>query len=69
MDRVSVISSNLRSVGYDPQTSMLEVEFKASGIYRFFNVPPAVYDNLMAASSIGTYFSNHIKNQYRFSKI
>lgn len=69
MNRVPVASSNLKSVGYDPQTLTLEVEFKMSGIYRFFNVPESVYNKLMAASSLGTYFSDHIKDKYKYSKL
>ena len=69
MNRIIVASSNLRSVGYDQQTMTLEIEFKSSGIYRFYNVPEHVYKNLMASSSLGSYFSDNIKEHYRYSKM
>lgn len=47
MKRQSVSSSNLRSVGYDPETKTLEVEFQNGSVYQYFNVPPQVYKGLM----------------------
>jgi len=39
MLRMSVSSSNISSVGYDPKTQTLEVEFHNGGVYQYFNVP------------------------------
>ena len=61
MDRTSVSSSNLASIGYDPQNMTLEIEFTNGSIYQYFNVPPTLYSGLMAASSHGSYFDAHIK--------
>lgn len=62
MYRQSVNSSNIRSIGYD--NGILEVEFNSGGIYRYSNVPESIYQNLMSASSIGSYFASNIKNVY-----
>ena len=56
MKRQPVSSSNLRSVGYDPETKTLEVEFQNGSVYQYFNVPNNVYRELMAAPSHGRYF-------------
>ncbi|SFB22224.1 KTSC domain-containing protein [Azotobacter beijerinckii] len=70
MNRTSVSSSNLRSVGYDPSTSTLEVEFHNGGLYEYSGVPASIHAGLMAASSHGSYFDAHIKNgPYRYRKI
>lgn len=65
MNRISVESSNLASIGYDAQSGMLEVEFKHGGVYRYFDVPASVFDPLMAThesgKSVGTYFNLHVK--------
>lgn len=61
MDRTRVSSSNLASVGYDPNTRMLEIEFHSGGIYQYSNVPAYVYSSLMSASSHGSYFDAHVK--------
>jgi len=69
MIRQPVSSSNIRSVGYDPETRTLEIEFLSGGIYQYFNVPKPIYNALMVASSHGSYFHHHIKDQYRWTKI
>ncbi len=68
MERVSVSSSNLVSVGYDAETMILEVEFN-SGIYQYFDVPEYIYDELMTASSLGSYIHQNIKNFYSYTRI
>lgn len=70
MNRISVESSNLASVGYDESTSTLEIEFRSGGIYQYFGVPQNIYQELMNASSKGTYFDQNIKKVgYPFSKV
>lgn len=70
MNRIPVSSSNLASVGYDPNTQILEVQFLHGGIYQYSNVPSSIYSSLMAASSHGSYFDLHIKKAgYSYRKI
>jgi hypothetical protein len=65
MEREAVSSSNLASVGYNPETETLEVEFAKTGrVYEYYNVPQFMYDRLLNASSIGTFFNVEIKNSY-----
>ena len=47
MDREKVRSSNLKSVGYNPSNSILEVEFQSGRIYHYLKVPFEIYDALM----------------------
>ncbi|WP_078960413.1 KTSC domain-containing protein [Streptomyces sp. NRRL WC-3618] len=68
MERSSVVSSNIISIGYDPLEMMLEIEFQ-SGVYRYFSVPEGVYSALMDAPSHGRYFSQAIKDKFSFSRI
>ena len=69
MNRLPVTSSNLASVGYDATSQTLEVEFNHGGVYQYFNVPEYVYEELMSASSHGTYFSANIRNDYGYVKL
>jgi len=69
MDRERVRSSNIRSIGYDPDSMTLEIEFTDGGIYQYFSVPAHVHEGLMRASSKGSYFHDHIKERYRFRKV
>ncbi|MBC6436158.1 KTSC domain-containing protein [Nostoc sp. HG1] len=70
MNRMPVSSSNLASVGYDPNTQTLEIEFLHGGIYQYSGVPSSVHSGLMAASSHGSYFDQHVKKAgYAYRKI
>lgn len=68
MDRTPVRSSNIRSIGYDPASATLEVEF-TSGVYQYLSVPREVYDRFMTASSKGQFCGQHIKDKYRTVKV
>lgn len=59
-----IASSNLASVGYDGDVQQLYVRFKSGRTYRYEQVPAHVYDDLMNASSAGTYFNEEIKDVY-----
>lgn len=64
MIRVPVKSTNILSIGYDPDSQMLEIEFNTKRVYRYSNVPPHVYAGLMKSESHGKYFQAHIANAY-----
>jgi len=67
MQRQSVASRNVKSIGYAPVTRILEVEFLNGSVYRYLGVPSSVYSGLMAASSKGTYLSQNVKSVYPLS--
>lgn len=70
MERHVVSSSSLASVGYDPNSETLEVEFATSGkVYEYYNVPQFEFDRMLEATSIGQYFNANIRNSYSCSPI
>jgi hypothetical protein len=69
MERQTVSSSNLASVGYDPQSQTLEVEFSIGTIYQYFNVTQEIHDQLMAAPSKGQFLNTYIKNGHPYSRV
>ncbi len=70
MQRQNVSSSNIKSIGYDNSTSVLEVEFLNGNIYQYSNVPERLYVNLMNASSHGEYLDAYIKKGgYSYTKV
>jgi hypothetical protein len=68
MRRTPVQSSNIRSIGYDPENKLLEIEFTSGWIYHFSRVPPQVHSGLMRASSHGRYFAHYIKKVYPYRR-
>lgn len=69
MNRSPVSSSNIRSIGYNAQLSVLEVEFASGDVYQYFNVPEHLHHELMNASSKGQYLNEYIKFSYRYQKV
>ena len=69
MERKPVSSSNIASIGYDENSSTLEIEFLNNSIYQYFDVPQHIYQALMQADSHGHYLAQNIKGVYRYSKI
>ena len=61
MRREVVDSEALRSVGYDPDLRILEIEFNSGTVYRYFDVPPSVHAGLMTAESKGEYYATNIR--------
>ncbi|MCX2864605.1 KTSC domain-containing protein [Paucibacter sp. PLA-PC-4] len=69
MNRTPVSSSNIASVGYDADSSTLEIEFNNGTVYQYFDVNENVYNELIGAQSIGGYLAANIKGRYRYSKV
>jgi hypothetical protein len=69
VQRVAVSSKNLKSVGYDEQLLVLEIEFHTGGVYRYSGVPVAVHAALMRAASKGRYFLAMVKDRYPCVKV
>ena len=68
MKREPVNSSNIKSVGFDPMTDTLEIEFGNGDVWQYKGVPEAIYQEMMEAASIGKYFYANIKNQFDAEK-
>lgn len=69
MNRTPVSSSNVVSIGYDPSSLTLEVEFNNGAIYQYFDVPETVYQEFMRSSSKGQFLHTNIKNNYRYMRV
>jgi len=69
MDKERVESSNISSIGYDPDSETLEIEFSNGSIYQYYGVPENLYNKIMGASSKGQFLHQYIKNQYPYSRV
>jgi len=69
VNRERVSSSSIKSVGYDPDPEILEIELQQGSIYQYFSVPKKVYDDLINAFSKGRYYAVYIKDKYRYRRI
>jgi hypothetical protein len=69
MVRIDIPSDSLRSVGYDPQKRILEIEFIPDGIIQYYQVPEKAYAGLLNAKSNDEYYINKIKYIYTYKRI
>ena len=69
VELVEVESSNVQAIGYDADTKRLFVQFWKSGLYQYENVPEAVYNAFLQASSKGKFVWQQIRDHYGFIKI
>lgn len=69
MERQFVHSSNIRSIGYDAKTHVLEIEFHNDRIYSYADVPEGVYLGLLDAPSVGKYFFGRILHKFAEQEI
>jgi hypothetical protein len=69
VERVIVESSNIASVGYDADTSTLEVEFLNGAVYQYFEVSEDLYHDMLRASSPGSYLNQYVKHAYSYSQV
>lgn len=68
MQHKKVESSDIVSVGYDPDVKILEVMFFGGRTYQYANVPENVYQELINSESVGSYFNTQIRDKYPFAK-
>jgi KTSC domain len=69
MRRRRVDSSSLRSVGYDSRSRTLEIEFHSGSAYQYLDVPQAVFEELLAQDSLGSYFNAEIRDVYACARV
>jgi hypothetical protein len=65
-----VKSSQILSVGYDPKTETLYIEFLNWNVYEYYNVPGEVSAVMLSPStSVGSYFYKEIKGKFEYKKL
>jgi KTSC domain-containing protein len=67
--RQHVQSSALASIGYSKRLHILEIEFVNGAIYRYDEIPPSVYRELMSTDSKARYYDTNIKGNYRSVRV
>lgn len=67
-EMIYVDSSNIEAIGYDDDAQELHVRFLWGGYYIYQGVPRQIYDDIMLASSKGSFFNREVKNIYQFAK-
>ena len=69
MERLSVKSRILRSVGYDDSKKILEIEFQNGLVYQFTGVPAKCYADLMHSNEMGKYFTEKVRPKFHSKQV
>lgn len=68
VQRTPVSSTAFKSIGYDPHTRTLAVEFQSGGVHHFEDVDPDFADSFQSSASPGGFFHRHIRGHYLSTK-
>jgi hypothetical protein len=70
MDYISVSSTSIEMVGFDPESLTLGVSFRNGTEHHYYNVPPDVFEGLRTASSPGNYLNAYVKKAgYSYARV
>jgi KTSC domain-containing protein len=64
ISRQRVHSRALAAVGYSQRLHALEVEFISGAIYRYSNVPPQIYRDLLGAASKAQFYDTNVRGHF-----
>lgn len=62
-------STSISECEYDTETKDMHITFASGGKHCFKDVEKEVYDGLVAASSPGSHFHQHIRRNYKSEKV
>jgi len=64
-----VESSLIKAVGYDADSQVLAVQFATTGeVFEYEGVPEKLYQKMISAKSIGSFYTKRIKGKFKSSK-
>lgn len=69
MTRTPVVSTNVRSWGYDAEARELEVELVSGEVFVYEDVPPSTPQMLSAAKNVRDAFLKLVKGKHSYRKV
>ena len=67
--QIDVDSSLLSWLDYSADERRLRLGLRDGQVYDFLQVPSAIYNKLLTASSKGRYFNEHIRNHFQYQRL
>lgn len=64
MERTPVTSKSIRSLGFDQETGLGEVEFLNGSVYTVHGLAVETFNEMVAAESVGSYYARNVRNNY-----
>jgi len=74
MEMEKVDSSNIDSIGRDPETGTVAIAFKnkageVTGTYNYSGIPEETFEKMRASDSIGQFFHQNIKGNAAYPAV
>lgn len=69
MTRTPVSSSSIKSLGHDPATNTLEIEFNSGRVYQHAGVTAQQHAALLAAPSIGKHYNATVRGKFDHTEV
>jgi KTSC domain-containing protein len=69
VERITVESKAIISLGYDDEGQLLELEFRSGSVYRYQGVPRSVYEWLLRTPNKGVFVARQITGRYAFESV
>ena len=70
MERQNVNSSMIKSIGYDSDNQILEIEFVSDGsVWQYYDFPEYLWYEFESSGSKGKFFHREVKGQYSESRV
>jgi KTSC domain len=67
--REAVASHGLAAIGYSKRLHALEIEFVNGAIYRYLNVPPRLYRDLIVADSKARFYDQNVRGKFLSARV
>lgn len=67
--KITPKSSNIASYAYSPKRSALTVEFKNGDVWEYEKIPPAIFEAMKRAASVGKFLHERVKGHYDARKL
>ena len=64
MERASINSTMITSIGYDSSTGTLEIEYKDGSVWQYYDFPETMWNEFQYAESQGKYWHRNIKGRF-----
>jgi len=64
---MQVESSHISDVEWDE--GVMTVTFKDGGTYNYYDVPVGIYQEMVAAPSVGRFFKDNVKGAFEYERI
>jgi KTSC domain len=69
IEMLSVNSAMARSIGYDEEEQVLQIEFSCGSVYQYSDVELETWESLQDADSTGRFFNSEIKGYYPSQRV